>query len=139
MQYSRFNNKIVARIDKGEEILTQLLIIAERACIELAAINGIGATDDFTVGVFKAAERQYVPCNFRGDHEIISLIGTITAMNGKPYAHVHMSASGEGGVVVGGHLTRATVSVTCEVVIDVIQGLVDRKFDETIGINRIEF
>ena len=39
----------------------------------------------------------------------------------------------------GGHLIRANISVTCEMVIDIIDGVVERKMDDEIGINLLDF
>ena len=77
--------------------------------------------------------------DFKGDFEIVSLTGTISTMNGEYYCHLHMSAGDENGNVFGGHLNRAVVSVTCEMVINIINGNVDRKYDEETGINLFEF
>ena len=60
-------------------------------------------------------------------------------MDSKPYIHLHMSAGDEKGAVYGGHLNKAVVSATCEMVITVIEGRVDRKFNEEAGINLFEF
>ena len=54
-------------------------------------------------------------------------------MNGEFYTHIHMSAGNDKGEVFGGHLNKAVVSATCEMVIDIIDGKVDRYFDEEIG------
>ena len=43
------------------------------------------------------------------------------------------------GEVFGGHLNRAIVSATYEMIINVIDGKVDRYFDEEIGLNLFEF
>ncbi len=91
MEYRRFGNKIIARMDKGEEILAK------------------------------------------------SLTGTINTMNGEFYTHIHMSAGNDKGEVFGGHLNKAVVSATCEMVIDVIDGSVDRKYDEETGLNVFRF
>ena len=108
MEYRKFNNTIVARIDKGEEILDKIKEIANKENIKLANINALGATNDFTVGVFKTAEKKYYSNNFTGE-------------------------------VFGGHLNRAIVSATCEMVINIIDGTVDREFNENIGLNLFKF
>ena len=48
MEYRKFDNVIIARIDKEEEILEQLKAIAINENIKLASINALGAINDFT-------------------------------------------------------------------------------------------
>lgn len=139
MEYRKFKDTIIARIDKGEEILDSLKEIALKEKVRLADISALGAVREFTVGVFKTEEKQYHANEFFGDFEIVSLTGTITAMNGEFYSHVHMSAGNEKGEVFGGHLNRAVVSATCEMVIRIIDGEVDRCFDEHVGLNLLKF
>lgn len=139
MDYRRFGDKLVVRMDRGEEILTELQRVAEKENIKLASVTALGATDDFTVGVYNVAEKQYHSHSFQGAFEIVSLTGTISTMNGEYYAHLHISAGDEKGAVFGGHLNRAVISATCEMVIMVIDGQVDRFRDEEIGINLFRF
>lgn len=139
MQYARFDNTIVARIDRGEEILEQIREIALREQVRLGQISALGAVGDFTVGVFHTAEKQYHANRFTGDWEIVSLTGSISQMNGEYYAHLHMSAGGTDGHVVGGHLNSAVVSATCELFITVIDGTVERRFDSDVGLNLFDF
>lgn len=139
MDYRKFNHAIIARIDKGEEVLDKLKEIALKENIKLASVSALGATNDFTVGVFKTTEKKYYSNVFTGDFEIVSLTGTINTMDGEFYAHIHMSAGNDKGQVFGGHLNRAIVSATCEVVINIIDGEVDRYFDEGIGLNLYQF
>ena len=139
MRYARFGNTIAARIDRGEEILEELKKIALAEDIRLAHISALGAVGDFTVGVFHTAEKQYHANRFTGDWEIVSLVGNITQMDGEYYAHLHMSAGGADGSVVGGHLNRALVSATCEMFITILDGTVERRFDGDTGLNLFEF
>ena len=107
--------------------------------IKLASVQALGAVGEFTVGVFHTAEKQYHANSFAGDFEIVSLTGTINTMDGAFYTHLHMSAGNEKGEVFGGHLNRAVISATCEMVITVIDGRVDRFHSEEIGLNLFQF
>jgi len=50
-----------------------------------------------------------------------------------------MSAGDGTGKVFGGHLNRAVVSATCEMIINIIDGEVDRVFNEEVGLNILDF
>ena len=139
MEYKRFKDTILLRIDRGEEICEQLRQMAEKERIRLAEVSALGAVSDFTVGVFRTGEKKYYANQFTGDHEIVSLTGTISTMNGEYYAHLHMSAGNEKGQVFGGHLNRAIVSATCEMVVRVIDGQVERAYNEKVGLNLFSF
>ena len=139
MEYRKFGNKIVARIDKGEEILEQIKIIAIKENISLASISALGATNKFTVGVFNPQKKEYKANTFTGNYEIVSLTGTIDTMNEEFYTHIHMSAGDSEGKVVGGHLNSAYVSATCEMIIDIIKGKINREYNKEIGLNLFSF
>lgn len=139
MDYRRFGNTVIVRIDKGEEILGCAERIAEKEKIRLAQVHAIGAVGSFTVGVFRTAEKKYEANSFQGDFEIVSLTGTISRMDGRVYCHLHMSAGDGHGQVFGGHLNRAVVSATCEMVMQQIDGQVNRQFSEEIGLNLFDF
>ncbi len=139
MEYRKFGNTVMARADRGEEILESIKRIALAENIKLASVSALGAVDDFTVGVYNVEEKKYYSNNFTGSFEIVSLTGTINTMNGEFYAHLHMSAGNDRGEVFGGHLNKATVSATCEMVITLINGRVDREYDEITGLNLFKF
>lgn len=135
MKYRRYDNTIIARIDKNEEILEKIKEISLKENIKLTSVNALGATNKFTVGVFNINEKKYYLNEFKGNFEIVSLTGTINTMNNEFYTHIHMSAGNEKGEVFGGHLNMAIVSATCEMVITIIDGVIDRYFDEETGLN----
>ena len=139
MDYRRFNDTLIVRIDRGEEIIESVRRVAEKERIRLASVEALGATDDFTVGVYDLSAKRYDSKTFTGPHEIVSLTGTITEKDGAFYQHLHMSAGNRNGEVFGGHLNRAVVSVTCEMVIRVLPGAVGRAPDPETGINLLRF
>ena len=139
MEYRKFDHTYIVRMDPGEEILEQVKALALQEGIRLASVQALGAVNDFTVGVFKTDEKKYYANSFQGSYEIVSLTGTINTMDGQFYCHLHMSAGDDKGQVVGGHLNRAVVSATCEMVITAIDGSVDRAFSEEVGLNLFKF
>lgn len=138
MKYQRFEQTIIVRMDKGEDIVEQVKNVALKEKIKLANISALGAINEFTVGVFKTKEKKYYANEFKGDFEIVSLTGTINTMNDEYYCHMHLSAGNDQGQVFGGHLNKAIVSATCEMVIQIINGEVDRYFDEEVGLNLLK-
>lgn len=139
MDYRRFGDTLVIRLDPDEEIIENLRAIAEKEQIKLASVEALGAINDFTVGVFDTVEKKYYSNRFQGAYEIVSLTGTITTKDGAFYQHLHMSAGESSGAVFGGHLSRAVVSATCEMIVRVIDGLVERVLDPDIGLNLFRF
>lgn len=138
MKYQRFEQTIIVRMDKGEDIVEQVKNVALKEKIKLASVSALGAINEFTVGVFKTKEKKYYANEFKGDFEIVSLTGTINTMNDEYYSHMHLSAGNDQGQVFGGHLNKAIVSATCEMVIQIINGEVDRYFDEEVGLNLLK-
>ena len=139
MEYKRFGNNIVVRMDRGEDIVEQVKVLAEREQIRVASVQALGAVNDCTVGVFNTETKVYGSNRFQGPYEIVSLTGTIDTMDGKFYTHLHMSAGNAQGQVFGGHLNRAVISATCEMIVTVIDGQLDRQFSEEIGLNLLKF
>lgn len=139
MEYRKFGNTYIVRIDKNEEILEQVKALSLQEGVKLASVQALGAVNDFTVGVFDTEKKEYHANHFQGSYEIVSLTGTINTMDGEFYTHLHMSAGDGQGHVVGGHLNRANVSATCEMVVTEIPGAVDRAFSEEIGLNLFQF
>ena len=139
MDYRRFGDTLVIRLDPDEEIIENLRAIAEKEQIKLASVEALGAINDFTVGVFDTVEKKYYSNRFQGAYEIVSLTGTITTKDGVFYQHLHMSAGESSGAVFGGHLSRAIVSATCEMIVRVIDGRVERVLDPDIGLNLFRF
>lgn len=140
MEYKKFGDAYLVRIDRSEELIENLEKFAKEENIKLASISGIGACDDVTVGVYSIEEQKYYSNNFTGEMELTSISGNFSTMDGKPYLHAHATFARQDGSVVGGHLNEAHISATSEIIVHLVQGQIDREKDEEVtGLNLIKF
>jgi len=139
MDFVKFDNKYIIRLDKGEEILSMLKDFCSKNSIKLGTVYGLGSTNVITIGLFNTHDKKYYSKEFKGDFEILNLTGNISTMNGETYLHLHVSISDSDLRSYGGHLNSAIVSGTAEIIVESIEGAVDRKFDSEIGLNLYNF
>ena len=135
MDYKKFDKKVFVRIDKGEEIVETLKQLCKDLDIKAGTITGIGATDKAAISLFDMKTKKYHLKEFVGDHEIAQVYGNISTMNGEVYLHLHITLGNSEHMSFAGHLTSAVVSATFECVIDIINGEINREFDENIKLN----
>lgn len=135
MKFKRFGHKFIVRIDKGEEIVEKLKEFCKEQKIKLGSISGIGAINKATIGLFETKTKKYHSKELRGGYEITSLTGNISTLKGEVYLHLHINLSDSNYNSLGGHLSSAIVSGTCEVIIESIEGEIEREFREEIGLN----
>lgn len=135
VRYRKLGPTYILRLDRGEEIAGTLKGFCEEQAIHFATVQGIGAVDNAVIGIFAARTKEYHTTTLSGDHEITSLTGSVTTLDGRPYLHLHITLSDATYLAFGGHLTSAVVSGTCEIVIHTFDDRLDRTFDADVGLN----
>lgn len=139
MEYRKFDDTYVIRLNKGEEVIESLKEICKNENINLAEITGLGASDFVEIGVFNVQTKEYKTKLFEGMFEITSLIGNATRKDGEVYLHIHINFGDEDGFVKGGHLVQTRISATSEIILRKIEGNVGRKLSTEIGLNLLDF
>ena len=139
MDYRQYGNTYMVRIDLGEEIVESLKKLCGDEQILLGRVEAIGAADHAVIGVYDLAKKEYYPETIDEFMEIASLNGSITAMDGKPYIHLHATLADQRHGIHGGHVLEMRVGATCEMFITVLDGKVNRQKDEGLGINLWSF
>jgi len=139
MEYKKFGNKYVMRMNKGEEIVETLKEFCKKEDIKLGWLKGLGAVGEATIGLFETKGKEYHSVDLEGDFEITSLLGNISRMDGEVYLHLHVNLSDEDYNTRGGHLSKAVISATGEFIIEEIAGEVGREFDKEVGLNLYKF
>ncbi len=139
MEYRKFNDNYIIRLNKGEEVISSLKELCEKEDIKLAEITGLGASNLVEIGVFNINTKEYNTKVFEGMFEITSLVGNATRKDGEVYLHIHINFGDEDGNVKGGHLVQSKISATSEIIVRKIEGQVGRKLSSEIGLNLIQF
>lgn len=139
MEYRQFNSKIVLRLDKDDEIISSIKSLCKDKGISLASVSGIGAVNKANIGYFEQDAKVYHTRELTGDMEIVSLLGNISEMGGEVYLHLHVTLTNSNFQAYGGHLNGAWVGPTVEIMIDIIDGKIDRVKSEEVGLNTIKF
>mgnify|MGYP000630865561 CR=1 FL=1 len=91
-------------IQKGQDLLQTLESFCHHNQIKCAIINGIGAVEKATVGIYDQKAKKYVKINIDKEMEILSLSGNVSLFEDRPMIHVHITLSGIDGKAWGGHL-----------------------------------
>lgn len=139
MEYRKFEDTYILRLNKNEEVITSIKTLCEKENIKLAEITGLGASNCVEIGVFNTETKEYNTKEFKGMFEITSLIGNVTQKDNDVYLHIHINFGDPEGNVKGGHLVKSVISATSEIIIREINGKVDRKLSDEIGLNLLEF
>ena len=140
MEYMKFDDAYVVRLDRGEEIVESLTKICDREKITLATIEGIGAADHAVIGLYNVGEQVYHKTELNGPMEITALTGNVSTMDGKTYLHIHINLCDEKMNVKGGHLNECRISATAEITIRTVNGKVERFYDKDgVGLNLYQF
>ena len=140
MEYRKFDQGYVLRLDPGEEIVASLTRLVEQENVRLGTVSALGAAGDVTIGIFNTKEKQYYSQRYQGDYEISALVGNVTRKEGEPYLHLHITIGNPvTGEVHAGHLSSAVISATLELFLQVWDGQVGRKFSDQVGLNLFEF
>ena len=134
MEYKRIENKIVFRLEMGEGLMESTQRIATAENVKLASINGIGACSKIEMGYIDLSIKEYVFKTFEGNLEILQATGNITLKDGEPFPHIHISVANDECKAFGGHLNEATISVTFEGIMQIINLAIHRELNEDLGL-----
>jgi predicted DNA-binding protein with PD1-like motif len=136
MLYKRSNDRLVVRLEPGDEVHASLLSAAQASGIKQAVvISGIGQLSRTKLGFFTGAEGKYAHQEFMGAAEVLTLAGNICERDGGIVAHLHAVLGRDDYSVFGGHLVEGYVSATLEVLLLVVEGIrMYRKIEQPSGL-----
>ncbi len=137
MDYRRINDTYYVRIDKGEEIITELLQICGREGIQSAVFTGIGGCSHAEIQTFIPQKGAFETEILDGMLELINITGNIITDDDQLFHHTHAVFSYKTESehkIAAGHMKALTVLYTAEIELrPVIGGVIKRKQDPETG------
>ena len=124
----------VVVFDKGEELKEGLTSFARASRMFAARISGVGAFHSCTLGYFNRENMGYDNIELPEQVEVLSLDGDIAAKDGEPEVHAHVVVGKRDGSAWGGHLLRADVWPTLEVMLVEAPAHLRRVMDDETGL-----
>ena len=112
----RENGMVILRFDTGEAFPEALGEWCQNENLQSAAILcGIGMLRSIEIGLYDGTE--YTRRTIMDPSEVLSLQGSVSMKEGKPFVHLHTSVAGHDFSATGGHLFSAEVYMTIELVL----------------------
>lgn len=105
-------------METGDEAMACLTEFAVREKIGGAQLTAIGALKAGTLAYFDWEQKTYHPIAVDEQVEVASLVGDIAVSpDGKPTIHAHAVLGTRDGAAIAGHLQKADVRPTLEVIV----------------------
>src|SRR6185312_7557749 len=142
MQYQLINDDqqktFAVILESGEEVMEKIIEFAKEQKISTSQFTAIGAFSNTIVGFFDFSIRDYKKIPFKEQMEVLTLNGDITLFNGEYKIHAHVVLGKEDGTAHGGHLLKATVHPTLEIILNESPAYLTRQMDKDTGLALIK-
>ncbi len=120
--------------EAGDEVIEGLTGWCRENRITAARLTAIGACSEVLLGWFDRERKEYREIPVVEQVEMLSLNGDVALSDGKPAVHAHAVVGCADGSTRGGHLLRAHVKPTLEVIIDETPGYLRKRHDPESGL-----
>ncbi|MDQ2687035.1 MAG: DNA-binding protein [Armatimonadota bacterium] len=124
--------------ETGDEFYSELSQWVEQEGLHAAHLTAVGAFERATLGYFDWQKKDYVKIPIHEQVEVLSLVGDIATLDGKPKLHAHVVVGKRDGTAHGGHVLEAHVRPTLEVILTEPPGHLRKKHDAETGLALID-
>jgi uncharacterized protein len=121
-------------MDKGDEAAEELARFARENGLAGASLTAVGACREATLAWFDPEELEYRDIPVAEQVEVLSMVGDIALRGSDPAVHAHVVVGRRDGSTLGGHLRRAVVWPTLEVIVIESPIHLRKRVDEETGL-----
>lgn len=118
----------------GDDVLDQLETFAREHKLKASRFTAIGAFSSAELGFFDFSIKDYKRIPVSEQVEVLSLTGNAALFGDETKLHVHVVLGRSDGTAMGGHLLKAIVHPTLEVILEEEPGYLQRRIDPETGL-----
>ena len=122
-------NTYAVIFETGDEVTAGLAAFAQQQRLSASHFTAIGGFQEVTLGYFDWDKKDYKRIPISEQVEVLSLIGDIALDQGEPKVHAHVIVGKSDGTAHGGHLLKAKVRPTLEVIVIESAGELRKSYD----------
>lgn len=124
------------RLEAGDDVVEEITRFVTEHRIEAAWIGYLGAVRKASLRYYDQDALEYIDFTIDEHLEVLSGMGNVSLLDGKPFVHTHAVFSDREGKAFGGHLNAGCEVWSLEVRIEELVGDAPvRQFDETTGLS----
>ena len=120
--------------ETGDEVVSTIEAFAAEQRLVASRITAIGAFREATLGYFDWQSKAYERIEIGEQVEVLSLIGDVAREGDRPKLHAHVVLGRRDASTCGGHLLRAIVRPTLEVLLTDSPRHLQRRSDAETGL-----
>ena len=138
MDYRKYGETYYLRLDRGDEVISEVLALCRAERIGSAIFSGIGGCSEAEIQIFIPEDGAFETRRIEGMLELVSLTGNVFSDDDGRYCHhVHAVFSHKAGAehcISAGHIKKIVVLYTAEIELrPVIGGTIGHKYDPQTG------
>jgi len=125
----------IVKLPVGADIVRTITEFATDQGIEKAWVTYLGAVQRASLRYYDQDAKVYRDFDIDRHLEVLSGVGNISLLEGKPFLHTHAAFGDADGNAFGGHLNEGCRAFLIEVRIEELEGdALLREFDEETGL-----
>jgi predicted DNA-binding protein with PD1-like motif len=135
------DNTVYAVIfDTGDELIKGLTEFAKERRLDASHFTAVGGFSSATLGYFDVNQKEYKKIPVEEQVEVLTLAGDIALdkEKGEPKVHAHVVLGKADGSTIGGHVMKAAVRPTLEIVLEESPAHLRRVHDPVTGLALID-
>jgi hypothetical protein len=124
------------RLETGSDVVEEITRFAVDNHLRAAWLSFLGAVRRASLRYYDQEAREYRDFTIDRHLEVLSGVGNISMLDGRPFLHAHAAFADDAGAAFGGHLNIGCEVWSIEVRLEQLHGEPPvRAFDEPTGLN----